>query len=262
MRTVGVKHVYYGGVLLMLILPIIAMVNGVIPILEPQTRYMPLRNLYFASAIFATILLAYKPNVYIFLIAEFFAIVSTFRTNALIVFLAYLFRAEREEVKRIIFLGIPLILMAFFVRFYATKSVYTIWKLGFGETLLYRAGFSYMVYERLFSLGMPFGKFSLLLHETPRDFVASLLGKSGNYTYTLFGQPAYDFGILGLMEGFLVGMALRDSERQKMFKTLALTFLILALENGFDALNFGIIMGSAFFSLWSEEGISWRGRRS
>ncbi|WP_456451141.1 hypothetical protein [Palaeococcus sp. (in: euryarchaeotes)] len=260
MRNGGtdIRHVYYAGFVLVILLPLIAIVKGVIPILEPHMRYTPMKNLYFASAIFATLLLSYKPNIYLFLIAEAFAVISTFRTNALIVFLAYIFRAGREEAKRVLLLGVPLILLVFIVRFYATKGTYAIWKLGFIQTLVYRAGFSYMVYERLFSLGMPLGRFNILLNKYPRFFVASLFGKSTSYTYTLFGQPAYDFGIFGLMEGFLVGVALRDAERVQTFKSLALVFLVLAIENGFDALNFGIIMGSAFFSLGSREGFLWK----
>lgn len=243
------KHAYYVGIALLVIPPLLAMWKGVIPILNPQTRYSNLKELYIASALFASLLIAYRPSLIVFLVGEVFAVISTSRTNALMIFLAYLFRAEKKELKRLLVVGIPLVALAFLARFYATKSVYIIWKLGFVQSLLYRAGFSYMVYEKLFSLGMPFGKFELLLlNPSAREYVAALFGKVNNYTYTIFGQPAYDFGIFGLFEAFLVGLALKDSEKMPMFRALSLTFLILAIENGFDALNFGILMGSAYFA--------------
>ncbi|USS40913.1 oligosaccharide repeat unit polymerase family protein [Thermococcus aggregans] len=243
------KYAYYAGIALVIALPLLAMLKGVIPILNPQTRYSKLKDLYLASAVFASLLLAYKPNPIIFLLGEAFAVVSTFRTNALIIFLTYLFRAEKKELKRLLIIGVPLIGLAFLARFYATKSVYPIWKLGFLQSLVYRAGFSYMVYEKLFSLGMPFGNFELLLNPNAREYVAALFGKVQNYTYTIFGQPAYDLGIFGLFEAFIVGMALSDSEKSPMFKALSLAFLVPAIETGFDALNFGILMGSAYFAL-------------
>jgi uncharacterized membrane protein len=250
------KHAYYAGIALVVILPLLAMCKGVIPILNPQTRYSDLKDLYLASALFASFLLAYKPSLIVFLVGEAFAVVSTFRSNALIIFLAYLFRAEKKELKRLLIIGVPLVGLAFLARFYATKSVYSIWKLGFAQSLVYRAGFSYMVYEKLFSLGMPVGKFGLLLNPNAREYVAALFGKANNYTYTIFGQPAYDLGIFGLFEAFLMGVALRDSERLPAFKALSLTFLILAIENGFDALNFGILMVSAYFALFLSKDIA------
>ncbi|AIF68707.1 hypothetical protein PAP_01325 [Palaeococcus pacificus DY20341] len=247
------KYAYYAGATLVVALPLLAISKGIIPILNPQTRYSDLKDLYLTSAIFASLLLAYKPNLILFLVAEAFAVVSTFRSNALIVFLAYLFRAEKRDLKKLLIIGVPLVVLAFVVRFYATRSVYPIWKLGFVQSLVYRAGFSYMVYEKLFSLGMPFGKFKLILSPDARGYVASLFGRENNYTYTIFGQPAYDLGVFGLFEAFFVGMALRDAEKASMFKALSLVFLILAVENGFDALNFGVLMGSAYFASFRGE---------
>jgi len=243
------EYAYYAGIALVIALPLLAMLKGVIPILDPQTRYSDFKDLYLASAIFASLLLAYKPNPIIFLLGEAFAVVSTFRTNAIMIFLTYLFRAEKRELKRLLIIGVPLIGLVFLVRFYVTKSVYSVWKLNFVQSLVYRAGFSYMVYEKLFSLGMPFGNFKLLINPNAREYVAALFGKVNNYTYTIFGQPAYDLGIFGLLEAFVVGMALSDSEKLPMFKALALAFLVPAIETGFDALNFGILMGSAYFAL-------------
>jgi len=250
------KYAYYAGIALVVALPLLAMFKGVIPILNPQTRYSDLKDLYLASAIFASFLLAYKPSLIIFLLGEAFAVVSTFRSNALMIFLTYLFRAEKKELKRLLIIGVPLVGLVFLVRFYATKSVYSVWKLGFAQSLVYRAGFSYMIYEKLFSLGMPVGNFGLLLNPNAREYVAALFGKTNNYTYTIFGQPAYDLGIFGLFEAFIVGLALSDSEKSPMFKALSLAFLILAIETGFDALNFGILMGSAYFALLASKNVA------
>lgn len=250
------RYIYWAGIALVIALPLIAMVKGVIPILHPQTRYSDLKDLYLVSAIFASLLIAYKPNPIVFLLGEAFAVVSTFRTNALMIFLTYLFRAEKKELKRLLIIGVPLIGLAFLARFYATKSVYPIWKLGFLQSLVYRAGFSYMVYEKLFSLGMPFGNFELLLNPNAREYVAALFGKVQNYTYTIFGQPAYDLGVFGLLEAFIVGTALSDSEKSPMFKALSLAFLVPAIETGFDALNFGILMGSAYFALLTSRNVA------
>lgn len=243
------RNFYLLGLLTMVALPLTAAYMGVIPLFRPETRYSELKDLYQASATIAALLIAYRPNLPVFLLGEGIALISTFRTNVLLVFLAYLLRGGRRELKRVLYIGAPLVLLGFLVRFYVTKSVYPVWHLDFIRSILYRAGFSYMVYERLFSFGFPFGGHALILNPKGRELVASLFGRNANYTYTLFGQPAYDLGLLGLFEGLFLGMALRDADRSPTLGTLAVTFLIVALETGIDPLNFGVIMGAAYFGV-------------
>ncbi|WP_048149798.1 hypothetical protein [Palaeococcus ferrophilus] len=242
-------NLYVLGILAMVVLPLTAAYRGVIPIIRPETRYSELKDLYQASAAIAALLVAYRPSLPIFLLGEGMALTSTFRTNVLLVFLAYLLRGGKRELKRALYIGTPLVLLGFLARFYVTKSVYPVWHLDFIRSILYRAGFSYRVYERLFSLGFPFGGHALILNPTGRELVASLFGRSANYTYTLFGQPAYDLGLLGLFEGLFLGIALRDADRSPTLGALAVAFLIVALETGIDPLNFGVLMGAAYFGV-------------
>ncbi|ASJ08685.1 hypothetical protein A3L11_05365 [Thermococcus siculi] len=243
---------------------IIPLAAGSIPILKPQERYSTFRLLYLAAGYFAVALISVKPDFRVFLLGELIAVVSTFRTIGLAVAIAYLLKlfqvgalsggtkGRRYAVVGIILLGL---LGVFAARYYITIQSYPGWKLGFLETLLYRPGVTYTVYERLFEMGMPLGKHGILFSTDPKGYVGSLFGRNVGYTYTIFGQPAYDFGILGLIEALFLGMALRDAERRKPTAVLAITFMTLMVPIGIDAF---FLSAMAFFAYLSVEVDVWK----
>jgi uncharacterized membrane protein len=71
---------------------------------------------------------------------------------------------------------------------------------------------------------------------------------NGSYTYFLFGQPIADFGILGILEAYLLGVLLRLSNRDLRGNVMVLSLLIYAIETGLDAflLSSLILFGGIF----------------
>ncbi|ANF22917.1 hypothetical protein [Thermococcus piezophilus] len=247
------------------ILAIVPLVFGVIPLLQPETRYSSLRLLYLTAGYFTVAILAIKPDFKVFLIGEAIAIVSTFRTVGIAVALAYFLKLVQTGKLRwdkrnwrsyaILAVVFSSVFAVFIIRYYTTLQTYPEWKLGFSETLLYRPGVTYTVYERLFELGMPWGKQAIIFSVNPKGYVGALFRRDVGYTYTLFGQPAYDFGILGLVEAVFLGIALADSERRRTTEVLAVTFMTLAVPIGLDTF---FLSAMAFFAYLAVEVERWR----
>ncbi len=249
-------------VVALFLIPIAA---GSVPLLNPSERYSTFRLFYLAAGYFTVALLSLRADFRVFLLGELIAVASTFRTVGLAVALAYLLKLLQTGrlkgnpgPRRYALIGAILLgLMGVFaVRYYATVHAYPGWKLGFLETLLYRPGVTYTVYERLFEMGMPFGKARILFSTDPKGYVGSLFGRDVGYTYTLFGQPAYDFGIFGFIEALFLGMALADAERRRPTAILAVTFMTLMIPIGIDAF---FLSAMAFFAYLSVEVDVWKG---
>lgn len=244
-RTKLGRSFYILGIALLVILPTLAILLAGVPLLKPASRFSSFRFLYLASGYIAVILLSVRPDWKVLLWGIAIGVVSTFRTVVLGVVLAYTFGLllgrKRPKVGPLIAIALGL-LLAFLVRYHATLSSYSTWHLGIAETILYRPGVTYTVYERLFNLGFPWGKGWILLSDSPKLYVGRLFGRDVGYTYTLFGQPAYDLGLIGLFEGLLLGMAFRDSLRLKETGVISLTLLTLAIPIGLDAFFFSALM--------------------
>jgi uncharacterized membrane protein len=239
------RHLYYVGLGLLVLLPATAILLGGIPLVNESVRYSSWRLLYLATGYIAVVMLSERPDWKVLLWGIIIGVLSTFRTVVLAVILAYLFgnfsRGKHTDWKAlgIVTLGIVAGLTA---RYHATLLSYNTWHLGPIESLLYRPGVTYTVYEKLYALGMPFGHHRILISPQPKLFVGSLFGRDVGYTYTIFGQPVYDFGVLGLLEALLIGMAVGDAERHKSTGAMALTLLTLALPIGIDAFFFSSFM--------------------
>ncbi len=245
-RTHIGRSLYLTGILLLAGLTVVAPLLAGIPLLEPAARFSRFRFLYLASGYIAVVLLSKKPDWRVLLWGIAIGVLSTFRTVVLGVTLAYIlgsFPKERERLRPgplvIMAIGITL---AVLVRYHATLSGYATWHLSLTKSLLYRLGVTYTVYERLFNLGFPWGRGWILVSEDPKLYVGHIFGKDVGYTYTLFGQPAYDLGVLGLLEGIIIGMALRDSLKLESTGTMALTLLTLAVPIGLDPFFFSALM--------------------
>ena len=247
----------------LLAVPLLA---GSVPLFDPVERYSDFRFFYLAAGYLTVALISIRPHLRFFLLGEVIALLSTFRTVGLSVALAYVLGAVgrgnsgrggwRGHLPLLIAVAAGVLVLA--VRYLATLGTYPSWHLGFLETLLYRPGFTYTVYERLFEMGMPLGRRGILFSTDPKGYVGSLFGSDVGYTYTIFGQPAYDFGILGLLEAGFLGLALADSERTRPTGILAVTFLILMIPIGMDAFFLSALSLFAYISLevgmWAESG--------
>ncbi len=241
-------NLYKIGILLIILLFLIPITKGIIPILNHSTRTHILIKVFNLTSILTVILLAYKPNFKVFLLGETISIISTYRSFGIIIFAAYLLRSKKKKKKLII--GSILVATIFILRFLITKDTYSVWNFGIITSFIHRISFTYGVFEKLHTIGIPFGSDHLLIFDPDlRLYVGSLFQRSVDYTFTLFGQPVHDFGIFGLLEGLLLGMSLKDSEKDKMMEVINLTFFIIIIEVGLDAMSFGILMGTAFFAL-------------
>lgn len=238
LKSIGWKTTTSVAILLVLI----GCLLGGIPLLNPSIRYSEYRTLYLAAGYLIALSIVLKPQLKILILGITVGVLSTFRTDVLAVILAYIFRVGVEEKpptekRLIIILILAGTISGFIARYWATLSSYPTWDLDFLETLLYRPGVTYTVYEKLFWMGFPFGNQShkILFSSNPKLLVGNLFGRDVGYTYTMFGQPAYDFGVLGVLEGILMGMVLEDSSKFKTLNAMALTLLTLSIPIGIDA---------------------------
>jgi uncharacterized membrane protein len=231
-----------------------ALVFG-LPMLKPELRYTSASVFYLLAGDVLAISIAVRPSLTFLMAGLITAVLGASRTVAIAVLGAYLFRAAFDgkltwdsikENRAPILIVSLLLLGAFLARYEATLSEYPHWKLGFLGTQLYRLGSTYHVYERLFELGMPLGRHRLLFTPDPTGYVGRLFGKEIGYTYTLFGQPAYDFGVFGLIEGLFLGVVLRESSQSRVFGTFSLVVATLMLEIGIEGQFLAAVAYSAY----------------
>ena len=154
---------------------------------------------------------------------------GTFRSLVLLVYLSYFFSFYLSSPRRGRGIGALGILLFGVV----------LWMSGGLDALLVRVGFTFLVFHNLVRLSLPWGLFhgALLLSDNPRHMVSELFGASLNYTYFFFGQAVADFGFLGLLEAFLLGVLLKGSEKSPQTLALSLSVMIYSLDPGIDALT-------------------------
>lgn len=183
----------------------------------------------------------------LFLVFMLLFFLGTFRSLIVLVYLAYTLDLYSRGVFRLDTrtIGISLLL-----------GLIVVWLSGSVQAILVRVGFTFLVFHNLVRLSIPYGIFhgALLFSDNPRHLVAGGLfggatGGVGNYTYFFFGQAVADFGILGLMEAFLLGFLLGgESERNPKSLAFVLSIMIYALDPGIDAVLLISILGALLCS--------------
>jgi len=228
---------------LSLIAPLVLYARFGVPLFDKELRYTlvgPLVLLAILAAVglsYSTLPLKWKTLLLGAYSMIFFA--GTFRSLVLLVYLAYFFSVYFQYPQRKRELAI---LSAFLL-------AVILWMSGGIEGLMIRVGFTFLVFHNLVRLSIPWGLFhgSLLLSNNPRHLVSELFGASLNYTYFFFGQAVADFGILGAIEAFFLGILLRESEGSPETLGLVLSVMIYSLDSGIDALMMIVILGAIIF---------------
>jgi len=220
LNTKGLKVFKIVLVGISLLLPLIPAFSGIIPILNPNTRFDPLSILYVLSGYGIALLNSISPNVVITLYGTALGILSMYRSVIALSILPLIYRDKIPW--KIIGIGIVGIAIISVAR-----------GIGVSE-ILYRPAFTYRVYERLYEIGVPFGKLFILKEAIPGYKVGQLFGSPNRYTYTIFGESVADFGIFGVLEGFLLGLSIREARKEKWVHTFGLTILSLGIEVGLD----------------------------
>ncbi|NJE75461.1 hypothetical protein E3E37_00755 [Thermococcus sp. ES12] len=231
------------SLLVALLIPLSLYIVIGVPFFERSLRYELVGPLVLA-AILAVIGMAYSKVslqwktllVAVYSIVFFF---GTFRSLVLLVYLSYFL---------IVYFDYP-----HFRRWLlALSAVPLLLVLGMSgglNALLVRIGFTFLVFHNLVRLSLPWGFFhgALLFSDNPRHLVASMFGASTNYTYFFFGQPIADFGILGALEAFLLGVLLYNSERSRESFVVVLSLMLYSLDPGVDAFVMLFIVGTLLF---------------
>ncbi|ACJ15794.1 hypothetical membrane protein, conserved [Thermococcus onnurineus NA1] len=227
-----------------LLIPIgLYLVVGV-PLFEKHLRYELVGPLVF-SALLGALSIVYtdtstKVKTLLFLIFTFIFFLGTFRSLIVLMYLAYVFDMYSRGIFRVDTktLGSGLLL-----------GLLVIWLSGSIEAILIRIGFTFLVFHNLVRLSLPTGIFhgSLLFSDNPRHMIAGLFGASGNYTYFFFGQAIADFGFFGLLEAYLLGFLLRESEKNTKSFAFVLAIMIYALDPGIDAFLLIFLLGALLF---------------
>ena len=233
-----------------------------IPLKQPWLRYTNASVPFLLAGDVLMVAIGIYPSPWLMLLGLIIAIVGTSRTVGIGVLTAYIiagtYRGFSMESlsKRKSLIAITAILFAamLLARYWVTRSLYPEWSLGPIGTLLYRLGSTYTVYEHLFKWGMPLGRHTILFQTDPTGYVGRLFGRSVGYTYSLFGQPAYDFGIIGLAEAVLLGVLLREADRSAVTGTFAFSLLILMTEIGIEGVFLAALAYAAFLSTRLEGG--------
>ena len=228
-----------------------------IPLMKPWLRYTNASVPFLLAGDVLIIAIGVYPSPWLMLLGLIIATLGASRTVGIGVLTAYLIAEAyrgislRSLLRRKSLLVLTAVLFAsmLLARYWVTTHLYPEWSLGPVGTLFYRVGSTYTVYERLFEWGMPFGKHALLFQSDPTGYVGSLFGREVGYTYSLFGQPAYDFGILGLIEAALLGILLKEADRSPVTGTFAFTLLILMTEIGIEGLFLAALSYAAFLGI-------------
>jgi len=165
-------------------------------------------------------------------------VLGTFRSLLLLIYLAYfldlyLRGAFKGDLRAPLVGGILL-------------GVLILWMSGGVDALLIRVGFTFLVFHNIVHLSLPWGIYHgrLLLSGDPRGTVGALFGTSVHYTYFFFGQAAADFGLMGVLEAFLLGLFLRDSEDDPKTFAFVLAMFIYAMDPGIDNLILSFVLGA------------------
>ncbi|ALM76495.1 hypothetical protein [Thermococcus barophilus] len=176
-----------------------------------------------------------------FFVSSILLFMSTFRSLLVLMFLAYVIpyylsgRIKMREILLGILVGMAVLILS-----------------GNLERFLVRVGFTFLIFENLVKISLPFGFYhgSLLLSYSPGRKIAFMFTLNRNiYSSFIFGQAVADFGIFGVIEAYLLGAILKYSERDISSLTVVLSLLIYLIEVGIDAfvlailLFFGIIYG-------------------
>ncbi|WP_048146481.1 oligosaccharide repeat unit polymerase family protein [Pyrococcus abyssi] len=222
-----------------ILLPLIPAIFGLIPILNPQTRFHPLSILYVLSGYSIALLNSITPSILITILGILIGVMSMYRSVIALSILPLIYRGK-VSIKLIVFalLGVLLISIG----------------RGVGvEDIVHRPSFTYGIYEKLYEVGMPWGKIMILPEPIPGYKVAAMFGGHKRYTYTIFGEAVADFGILGLFEGFLLGLCIRKLRKLKWAHAFGLTILSLGIEVGLDAFKLATLFILPFLGRDSNE---------
>ena len=228
---------------LSLVVPILLYLHYGVPLFTREIRYALVGPLVLL-ALLAAVGLSYSglsPKWKTVLLGAYTIVffLGTFRSLVLLVYLAYFFSVYFSSPglrKEIGVLGLALFGII-------------LWMSGGLEALMVRVGFTFLVFHNLVRLSLPWGLFhgALLLSDNPRHMVSELFGASLNYSYFFFGQAVADFGILGLIEAFLLGALLREGEKSPHALALVLSVMIYSLDSGIDALTAIFIIAPLLF---------------
>ena len=243
------------AIALSLITPLILYVFRGVPLLQPDLRYElvgPLVLLALLGALgmaYSRLSVGWKT----LLLGAYTAVflLGSFRSLLALIYIAYALdvyfrernpRGWRAILTAVILLSLLILLMS-----------------GGTDALMVRVGFTFLVFQNLVRLSLPLGLFhgSLLLSNDPRFMVGQLFGTTTHYTYFFFGQAVADFGLLGLIEAFFLGLLLRHSENSVESLTLVLAVMIYALDSGIDAMTLLFILIPVLFEGLHSKGHPW-----
>lgn len=241
------------AILLSILTPLLLYARYGIPLFERQLRPVlvgPLVLLALLAVVgisYSRIPVVWKTSLLAVYTVVFF--LGAFRSLLLLIYLSYLFSVyfsnpelgKKSSIIGVFFLGV------------------IFWMSGGFSTLMIRVGFTFLVFHNLVRLSMPWGLFhgALILSSNPRHIISQLFGASTNYTYFFFGQAVADFGIFGLVEAFLLGTLLRESEASPQSLSLTLSVMLYCLDSGIDALSLLFIIGSISFERLHHEEKKW-----
>ncbi|AFK21779.1 hypothetical protein [Pyrococcus sp. ST04] len=226
------RFLFITAISLIIVFSLIPILDGVLPIISPKERVEPIAISYVIAGYVNALAISLNPSLVLLGVGVLISGISTFRTVAMLAFLSYFYskfpKFRREEV----IVGGMGLLLAFLVRSFAEMKISG--KLLGMEVLLERPAFTYSVYEHLFQISMPWGTRLILKNIVPGYEIAKIFGGTSRYTYSIFGQPVVDFGMFGILEGFLLGLAVRSVRKVKWAHVFMLTVLTICIEVGLD----------------------------
>lgn len=260
-------------ILLLSIITLIALfiqVRG-IPILNTELRMIantsPLRIISLLLFMFPlSILTLEKRNT--FPLAIFGAVIFSFigfRSDVVVILLTYLFSGLlTKEMNRKKLITVLIVLTVLMVMVgYVVVSEHTIqrWHLSPAELVLYRAGFTMNVFQKIADTSFPFGiTHGLASFGVPRSRVyvgEHVLGYEQSITSTLFGPLILDFGIFALALIFCTGFALgiiyhlkECSNFHKAMYSISLSYAVIFVEVGLGTISLFFLLLFTFLACY------------
>ncbi len=102
-----------------------------------------------------------------------------------------------------------------------------------------------LIAKKSLPLGYSHGKV-LVSCDPRREVGLLLLNATVKYTYTIYGQPIVDFGLLGAVELYILGVILRNIWKGGKLYQIAPAYLLPMIEAGIDSFRLSILMIIAY----------------
>ncbi|NOZ76303.1 MAG: hypothetical protein GXO65_01195 [Euryarchaeota archaeon] len=252
---------------------LVPVLSGGVPILDPEARLVaamsPFRALFHGFAVFAaTLAVVYYGRRYLLLAAALgvLGVISGFKSDAIAVLLSASIGgliSGRLRAREVALAGIPILGILTLMSTHIAVLAFGSWNIPPLYYPFYRAGFTFLVFDRIVEMALPWGMLGggAILSTSQKVVSTAVLGYAEPHiiTSTLLGPLTLDFGIPGtLITSAFVGLYLgmvgnHRGPFQTALYAIVLTHTLILIEVGLQLTS--LILYISVFYLY----LAWKG---